>query len=95
MLSLHSDNFVQLDVRDATQTDLDTRVNLLIIDKFGQELKNSKRGYRLLYSFSDKISGYSYAIQNTKNRQLKVRLDCSKSENLLFSTASSIIDKTI
>ena len=48
-----------------------------------------------MYSFSDKVSGYSYAIQNMKNRQLKVRLDCSKSENLLFSTASSIIDKTI
>jgi hypothetical protein len=35
MLSIHSDKFIQLDVRDATQTDLDTRVNLLIIDKFG------------------------------------------------------------
>ena len=37
VLSLHSDNQVNVDVRDAVQTDLDLRTNLLVIDKFGQE----------------------------------------------------------
>jgi hypothetical protein len=39
-------------VRDAVQTDLDTRTNLLIIEKYGQELEN-KKGYKLLYTYSE------------------------------------------
>lgn len=62
-LSLHSQGKpVHVEVRDATQTDLDTRVNLMVVEKFGQEVKNSKSGYRLLYSFSDKTFGYTYAV---------------------------------
>ena len=95
VLSMHSERPLQVDVRDATQTDIDTRTCLLILEKFGQELKKSKQGYRLLYSFSDKIFGYSYAVQNIKSKKIKVRLDCSKSESMLFSTPTSIIEKTI
>lgn len=39
-------------MRDAVQTDLDARTNLLIIEKFGQELEN-KKGYKILYTFSE------------------------------------------
>ena len=74
---------------------MDLRTNLLVIEKFGQELKNSKSGYRLVYSFSDKIFGYSYAIQNVSSRAMKVRLNCSKSDHMLFSTPTSTIDKVI
>lgn len=58
-------------------------------------MKKSKQGYRLLYSFSDKTFGYTYAVQNTKSKSIKVRLDCSKSENMLFSTPTSVLEKTI
>jgi hypothetical protein len=34
----------------------------MTIEKFGQELKKSKKGYKLLYTFSDKVFGYSYAV---------------------------------
>jgi hypothetical protein len=37
MLTCHSAAEVSLTVRDAVQTDLDSRTNLLVIDKFGQE----------------------------------------------------------
>lgn len=72
VLTIHSDTELPVTVQDATQTDLDTRTTLLIIEKFGQELKKSKSGYRLLYTFSDKVSGFTYAIQNTKNRKLNI-----------------------
>lgn len=58
-------------------------------------MKKSKAGFRLLYTFSDKIFGYSYAVQNTRNKKIKVELDCSKSMNMLFSMPSPKVDKVI
>ena len=96
VLSVHSEKDVEVNVRDAVQTDIDQRTTLLVIEKFGQEIKKSKSGYRLLYTFSDKIYGYSYAIQNTKpNKSLKIKLDCSKSESMLFSTPTPYMTKVI
>ena len=42
-------------MHDAIGTDLDVRTNLLIIEKYGQELYTSKSGFKLLYSFADQI----------------------------------------
>ena len=36
-LVFHSDEEIEIDVRDAVGTDLDSRVNLLVMEKFGQE----------------------------------------------------------
>ena len=77
------------------QTDLDVRTTLLVMEKFGHEVKKSKQGYRLMYTFSDKIFGYSYGIQNLKEYPLQVTLDCSKSEDMLFSTPTSQVTKVI
>ena len=62
VLTIHSEKYVPLIVQDAMLTDLDARTNLLVIEKFGQTMKRSKTGYNLLYTFSDKIFGYSYAV---------------------------------
>ena len=61
MLTFHSTVDLSVSVRDAIQTDLDTRANLLIIDRFGQELE-AKQAYRILYTFSEQILAYSYAV---------------------------------
>jgi hypothetical protein len=37
-------------VRDAIQTDLDTRANLILIQKFGKEME-VKKGIRAYYTF--------------------------------------------
>ena len=50
----------------------------------------------MLYTVSDKIFGYTYAIQNiTNHKTIRVKLDCQNSENMLFSTASGWIEKDI
>ena len=95
MLSFHSEFPVEVTVQDAVQTDLDTRVTLLVTEKFGHEVKKSKQGYRLQYTFSDKINAYSYSVQNIKDKPLTIRLDCSKSENMLFSTPTGCLTQTI
>ena len=56
-------------MHDAVQTDLDFRVNLLIVGKFGQELEVTEK-YRLLYSYSEAILGYTYVVQNISQRLL-------------------------
>ena len=58
-------------------------------------MSSSKDGYRLLYSFEDRIGGYTYAIQNTTNRKMRIKLDCSKSENMLFSTPTPCLERWI
>ena len=78
VLTLHSSSEVAVTVRDAVQTDLDTRTNLLIIEKYGQELEN-KKGYKLLYTYSEQIHAYSYAVQNMVGRTVDIHLDCSAS----------------
>lgn len=76
------------------QTDLDTRTNLLIIDKYGQELEN-KKGYKLLYTYSEQIHAYSYAVQNMVGRSVDINLDCSQSQNMIFSSKSSKLSKKV
>jgi hypothetical protein len=52
ILTLHSEIELSVTVRDAIQTDLDNRTNILIIEKYGQELE-VKPGFRTLYTFSE------------------------------------------
>jgi hypothetical protein len=52
MMTFHSSNELTTTVRDAIQTDLDTRTNLLILDKFGQDLESDNK-YRIMYTFSE------------------------------------------
>jgi hypothetical protein len=95
VMSFHSDLPVSVKVKDAVTTDLDTRTSLLVMEKFGHEQKKSKQGYRLLYTFSDKILGYTYGVQNTKDHSLKVTLDVGKSSSMIHSTPTTLVTKTI
>jgi len=50
ILTIHSENEVNVTVRDAIQTDLDTRANILLIQKFGVNME-VKKGIRAFYVF--------------------------------------------
>ena len=91
---MHSTGEVAVTVRDAVQTDLDTRTNLLIIEKYGQELEN-KKGYKLLYTFSAQIHANSYAVQNMVGRTVDIHLDCSASQNMLYSSKTSRVSRRV
>ena len=81
-------------MRDAVQTDLDARTNLLIIDRYGQELEN-KKGYKLLYTYSEQVHAYSYAVQNMVGRTVDITLDCSSSQNMLYSSKTARMTKRV
>ena len=107
MLTMHSDNEVTVNVKDAIQTDLDNKTNALIIERYGQE-SEVKRGVKALYTFSEyiyiyiyiyyihrQVHVYSYGILNEHTKPIEAVIDCSASESMLFSTKTPIVKKVI
>jgi len=49
-LTLHSEHEISVTVRDAIQTDLDNRANILLLQKYGISM-DLKKGIRAFYVF--------------------------------------------
>ena len=95
VMTFHSKEEVAVSVRDSVNTDLDVRANLLIMDKFGQEMKVTST-YRILYTFSEQVLAFSYAVQNLLNKPIDVHIDFSKSESMLLgNTKSKEVNKVV
>ena len=52
VLTFHSNNPLSVLVRDSVMTDIEQRTNLLIMNRFGQELEK-RDGYKIMYTFSE------------------------------------------
>jgi hypothetical protein len=48
-----------------------------------------------MYTFSEQVLAYSYAVQNLSNKPLDILLDFSKSENMLYSSLENRIKKMV
>jgi len=94
ILTIHSENEVNVTVRDAIQTDLDTRANILLIQKFGVNME-VKKGIRAFYVFHKDAHAYSYGVINDQTIPIECTFDCSSSMNMLFSTKTPIIKKRV
>ena len=94
VLTFHSESEIAVTVRDAVQTDLDNRANILLIEKYGTELEN-RTGVRCFYHFSKATHCYSYGLYNEQAQAIEVTLDCSASENMLFSAKIPLVKKRI
>lgn len=94
ILTFHSVTEISVTVRDAIQTDLDNRTNILLIERQGTEL-DSKTGVRCFYYLSKKTHNYSYGVYNEQSQAIEVTLDCAGSENMVFSTKGSYVRKRI
>jgi calpain-15 len=94
ILTLHSERELAVTVRDEVQTDLDNRVNVLLIERHGLELDN-KKGVRSLYHFSPKTHSYSYGVVNELSSTMEVLIDCSASDSMSFSSTSPFVKKRV
>mmetsp|Transcript_33587 Transcript_33587/g.38165 ORF Transcript_33587/g.38165 Transcript_33587/m.38165 type:complete len:826 (+) Transcript_33587:44-2521(+) len=94
ILTMHSEHELSVIVRDAVQTDLDNRTNCLLIEKYGKELE-MRRGVRAFNALSREVHAYSYGIINDQSAAIEVTLDCSKSQQMLFSASGNTIKKRI
>jgi calpain-15 len=94
MLTFHSDNPIAVSVRDALNTDLNSKVNKIILKSFGEE-KVNKAGseFSAIEYHSKNNSVVSVGILNKSNIAYKITLDFSQSKNLLFSTKNPKIEK--
>jgi hypothetical protein len=94
MLTFHSDNPVAVSVRDALNTDLNNKVNKIILKSFGEE-KINKTGNEVsaIEYHSKNNSVVSVGMFNKSNIPYKIVLDFTQSKNLLFSTKSPKIEK--
>ena len=94
ILTFHSETEISVTVRDAIQTDLDARTNVQFIEKSGKELE-SKQGVKCFYYFSAKTHCYTYGIFNENNQAIEACLDCSASNNMIFSSKNPVVKKRV
>ena len=93
MLTFHSDIPINVSARDAISTDLNKKIDKLIIKSYGEKIKNKKD--ISVFQYQSKISNiYSYGCLNEGNEALKVILNF-KSENNIYSFGKNKIEKII
>ena len=93
MLTFHSDIPINVSARDAISTDLNKKIDKLIIKSFGEKIKNKKD--ISVFQYQSKISNiYSYGCLNEGNEAYKVILNF-KNENNIYSFGNNKIEKII
>jgi len=95
IFTLHSVEEVCVTVRDAMQTDFDSRANLLITDRFGMQQQEQSKVCTISYTFSEQIHAYSYSLTNNLDRPVNATLDLSHSQRMLFSSKTPLITKRL
>ena len=93
MLTFHSDIPINVSARDAISTDLNKKIDKLIIKSFGEKIKNKKD--ISVFQYQSKISNiYSFGCLNEGNEPYKVVLNF-KNENNIYSYGKNKIEKII
>jgi hypothetical protein len=82
VLSVHSNNPLDFTLRDAVQTDLDNRANVLISHKFGYVTKTTET-YDVYYTFSEQVMAYSYCVRNRGKVPIEFTIDNKNSVNMI------------
>ena len=93
MLTFHSDIPINVSARDAISTDLNKKIDKLIIKSFGEKVKNKKD--ISAYQYLSKSSNiYSFGCLNEGNLPYRVSLNF-KNENNIYSGGNNKIEKII
>ena len=93
MLTFHSDIPISVSARDALSTDLNKKIDKLVIKSMGEKIKNKKD--ISVFQYQSKISNiYSYGCLNEGNEPLRVIINF-KSENNIFSAGKNKIEKIV
>jgi len=95
MLTFHTDNPVSVSVKDALSTDLNSKVNKIILKSLGEEKTNNNNNidvYTVEY-YSKSNNVVSIGILNKTILPYRITLDFSNTKNLLFTSKSPKIEK--
>ena len=93
MLTFHSDIPISVSARDALSTDLNKKIDKLIIKSMGEKIKNKKD--ISVFQYQSKVSNiYSYGCLNEGNEPYKVSI-LFRSENNIYSAGKNKIEKIV
>ena len=93
MLVFHSDIPINVNARDALSTDLNRKIDKLIIKSFGEKIKNKKD--ISVFQYQSKLSNiYSFGCLNEGNIPYKVILSF-QNENNIYSYGRNKIEKIV
>ena len=93
MMTFHSDIPINVSARDAISTDLNKKIDKLVIKTFGEKIKNKKD--ISVFQYQSKISNIcSYGCLNEGNEPFKVVLNF-KSDNNIYSYGKKTIEKVV
>ena len=93
MLTFHSDIPISVGARDALSTDLNKKIDKLIIKSMGEKIKNKKD--ISVFQYQSKVSNiYSYGCLNEGNEPYKVSI-LFRSENNIYSAGKNKIEKIV
>ncbi|OMJ74294.1 hypothetical protein SteCoe_26816 [Stentor coeruleus] len=94
VLSLHSRQRVKIQIKNAEGLDLNEKIHEMLMVKSGEK-KGITDGV-MLYCFMEKAAnGFTYGAFNENNYRVRVTLDCSNSEGLLFSSRKNLMSFSI
>ena len=93
MLTFHSDIPISVSARDALSTDLNKKIDKLIIKNMGEKIKNKKD--ISVFQYQSKISNiFSFGCLNEGNEPFRVNI-IFKSENNIYSAGKNKIEKIV
>ena len=93
MLTFHSDIPISVSARDALSTDLNKKIDKLVIKSMGEKIKSKKD--ISIFQYQSKISNvFSYGCLNEGNEPYRVCLNF-RSENNIYSVGKNKIEKIV
>lgn len=91
---MEGDAPIEIRIRDAISTDIDSKTNTLILAQYGTE-EESGEGYKILSLHSKGSQSFTYGIRNEGTNPIDFTLDLSESENMTFSSKEGMIKKQV
>ena len=94
MLNFHSDNAIKISVKDAIKTDINNKIEKLLLKNYGERIKTKKDICVLKYQ-SKASSIFSIGIVNDGNEIYRVILSFKEAKNIIFSEDINQIEKVV
>lgn len=94
VLSLHSRQRVKIQIKNAEGLDLNEKIHEMLMLKYGEK-KGITDGVVLYCHMEKAANAFTYGTFNENNYRVRVTLDCSSSEGLLFSSRKNLMSFSI
>jgi len=93
VLTVHSEKQINVEQRSATDTGLDRKTSIMLVQQFG-ERKSSSPSLNLYSLHNRDANTFIHAVFNSSQQALPVTFDCSDNIGLVFCTGSPV-SKTV